>query len=283
MTMPDTARPGTLILVPNTLDLGEAEPADIRDVLPDGVLREAARLVHWVAEDARSARAFLKRVQAVHPLTRPLQEIEIRELPRPAKGGKEPSRMAAATGPKGVHTPSPGPQGPRGSGTQEPWPALLAPALAGHDLGLISEAGLPAVADPGAALVATAHAHHVPVRVLPGPSALLLALAASGLNGQNFAFVGYLPQDAGARTARIRELEAHSRKLSQAQLFIETPYRNEALLAALLATLAPATRLSVSAGLTLPGAFTRSGTVAEWRARLASLPSRTPAVFVVQG
>jgi 16S rRNA (cytidine1402-2'-O)-methyltransferase len=260
----DETRPGTLILVPNTLDLGEAEPADIRDVLPDGVLREAARLVHWVAEDARSARAFLKRVQAVHPLARPLQEIEIRELPRPVKGGKEPSGMAAATGLRGA-------------------PALLAPALAGHDLGLISEAGLPAVADPGAALVAIAHAHHVPVRVLPGPSALLLALAASGLNGQNFAFVGYLPQDAAARGARIRELEAHSRKLGQAQLFIETPYRNEALLAALLATLAPATRLSVSAGLTLPGAFMRSGTVADWRARPASLPPRTPAVFVVQG
>ena len=262
--MTDETRPGTLILVPNTLDLGEAQPADIRDVLPDGVLREAARLAHWVAEDARSARAFLKRVHAVHPLARPLQEIEIRELPRPVKGGKEPSAMAAATGPKGA-------------------PALLAPALAGHDLGLISEAGLPAVADPGAALVALAHAHHVPVRVLPGPSALLLALAASGLNGQNFAFVGYLPQDAAARGARIRELEAHSRKLGQAQLFIETPYRNEALLAALMATLAPATRLSVSAGLTLPGAFMRSGTVADWRARPASLPPRTPAVFAVQG
>lgn len=257
--MPDTTRPGTLVLVPNTLDLGEAEPTDIRDVLPDGVLREAARLVHWVAEDARSARAFLKRVHAVHPLTRPLQEIEIRELPRPTKGAK----------------------GPQGS--KEPWPALLAPALAGHDLGLISEAGLPAVADPGAALVTAAHAHHIPVRVLPGPSALLLALAASGLNGQHFAFVGYLPQDATARTARIRELEALSRKLGQAQLFIETPYRNEALLAALLATLAPATRLSVSAGLTLPGAFTRSGTVADWRARPGNLPPRTPAVYVVQG
>ena len=281
--MADQTRPGTLILVPNTLDLGETEPADIRDVLPDGVLREAARLVHWVAEDARSARAFLKRVQAVHPLARPLQEIEIRELPRPVKGGKDLSRTAAAAaGAKGAHVPSPGPQGPRGGGAQEPWPALLAPALAGHDLGLISEAGLPAVADPGAALVAAAHAHQVPVRVLPGPSALLLALAASGLNGQNFAFVGYLPQDAAARGARIRELEAHSRKLGQAQLFIETPYRNEALLAALLATLAPATRLSVSAGLTLPGAFTRSGTVAEWRARPASLPPKVPAVFAIQ-
>lgn len=259
--MPEPTRPGTLILVPNTLDLGEAEPADIRDVLPDGVLREAARLAHWVAEDARSARAFLKRVQAVHPLAQPLQAIEIRELPRPAKG---------ASGAKGERA------------AQAPWPALLSPAVAGHDLGLISEAGLPAVADPGAALVAAAHALQIPIRVLPGPSALLLALAASGLNGQHFAFVGYLPQDAAARSARIRELEALSRKLGQAQLFIETPYRNEALLAALLATLAPATRLSVSAGLTLPGAFMRCGTVADWRARPASLPPRTPAVFVVQ-
>lgn len=264
--MADEIRPGTLILVPNTLDLGEAEPTDIRDVLPDGVLHEAARLVHWVVEDARSARAFLKRVHAVHPLARPLQEIDIRELPRPAKG-------AAA----------PRPAQSRAAEPPEPWLALLAPALAGHDIGLGSEAGLPAVADPGAALVAAAHARQIPVRVLPGPSALLLALAASGLNGQNFACVGYLPQDAAARTARIRELEALSRKIGQAQLFIETPYRNEALLAALLATLAPATRLSVSAGLTLPGAFTRSGTVAQWRARPGSLPPKTPAVFVLQG
>ena len=264
MTAPPT--PGTLVLVPNTLDLGEDAPTDIRDVLPDGVLREAARLMHWVAEDARSARAFLKRVHDVHPLGRPLQEIDIRELPRPLKGARPaPARTGAHSVPS------------------DPWPALLGPAQAGQDLGLLSEAGLPAVADPGAALVSAAHALHIPVRVLPGPSALLLALAASGLNGQSFAFVGYLPQDATARVARIRELEALSRKQGQAQLFIETPYRNEALLAALLATLAPTTRLSVSAGLTLPGVFTRCDTAARWRALPGTLPEKTPAVFVIEG
>ena len=251
-----TPPPGPLVLVPNTLDLGEAEPADIRDVLPDGVLREAAGLAHWVAEDARTARAFLKRVGAVHPLHQPLQAIDIRELPRP---------------PKGRRTGHPG--------SPVPWAELLVPALEGHAVGLLSEAGLPAVADPGAALVAAAHALGVPVRTLPGPSSLLLALAASGLNGQNFAFVGYLPQDAAERVQRIRELEALSRRHAQTQLFIETPYRNAALLAALLATLAPTTRLSVSAGLTLAGAFSRTDAVTGWRERVTELPAKTPAVF----
>ena len=258
--MPDSPATGSLVLVPNTLDLGEPEPTDIREVLADGVLREAACLTHWVVEDARSARAFLKRVNAVHPLAQALQALDIRELPRPQKGsGAKPAPTASVLAP------------------------LLAPALAGHDIGLLSEAGLPAVADPGSALVAAAHAQGVPVRVLPGPSSLLLALAASGLNGQHFAFVGYLPQDSAARITRIRELEATSRKLGQAQLFIETPYRNEAMLGALLATLAPTTSLSVSAGLTLARSFTRTDTVAGWRAKSTVLPGKTPAIFGIQG
>ena len=261
--------PGSLILVPNTLDLGEPEPADIRDVLADGVLREAARLTHWVVEDARSARAFLKRVQAVHPLAQPLQALDIRELPRPQKGSGGQPAQAVTRGAQGA---------PTGASLFTP---LLAPALAGHDIGLLSEAGLPAVADPGSALVAAAHAQGVPVRVLPGPSALLLALAASGLNGQNFAFVGYLPQDAAARGARIRELEATSRKLGQAQIFIETPYRNEAMLGALLATLAPTTRLSISIGLTLTYARSRTDAVSAWRAQPLAPPPKTPAIFVI--
>jgi 16S rRNA (cytidine1402-2'-O)-methyltransferase len=119
----------------------------------------------------------------------------------------------------------------------------------------------------------------VPVLPLPGASSLLLALAASGLNGQSFAFVGYLPQEAAARTARIRELEALSRRLGQTQLVIETPYRNAALLEALLAGLAPATRLSVSCGLTLPGGWTRTDGVAGWRSKPPQMPDRWPAVF----
>ena len=244
---------GTLLLMPAPLDLG-AEETPLQDVLPHGVIRRAAGLGHWAAEDARSARALLKRVHAIAPLALPLQAIRITELPRPRKGSHEPVPAAA-------------------------WHALLQPALDGHDLGLLSEAGLPAVADPGAALVAAAHAAGVPVLPLPGASALLLALAASGLNGQSFAFVGYLPQEAPLRTARIRELEALSRRLGQTQLMIETPYRNAALLGALLGALAPATRLSVSCGLTLAGGWTRTDAVAGWRAKSAPLPDRWPAVF----
>ncbi len=244
---------GTLVLMPNTLDLG-AEEVDLREVLPLGVIRRAAGLLHWAAEDARSTRAFLKRVHAIEPLAAPLQALDIRELPRPRKGSRE-------------------------AVPAQDWQALLAPALQGHDLGLISEAGLPAVADPGSALVAAAHAAGVPVLPLSGPSSLLLALAASGLQGQNFAFVGYLPQEPAPRLARIRELESLSRRLGQTQLLIETPYRNAALLSALLEALAPATRLSVSCGLTLPGGWSRTEAVARWRQAPPQMPDRWPAVF----
>jgi 16S rRNA (cytidine1402-2'-O)-methyltransferase len=249
-----TAGPaGTLWLVPNTLDLGAATVA-LDEVLPRGVMQRAAALTHWVVEDARSARAFLKRVQSIVPLAQPLQALHMVELPRPAKG-----RAALPAEPG--------------------WAALLAPALAGFDLGLLSEAGLPAVADPGAPLVAAAHAAGVPVRALPGPCSLTLALAASGLGGQHFAFVGYLPQDAAARAARLQELESTSRRLAQTQLVIETPYRNGALFAALLATLAPATRLTVALGLTLPEGWTRTARIEQWRKAPPVLPDRIPAVF----
>lgn len=248
--------PGTLWLVPNTLDLGTPDTAgDLRAVLPMGVIETSAGLCHWVSENAKTTRAFLKRVDAIVPLSRPLQAIDIRELPRPAKG-----RSAI---------PAPDLQ------------PLLSPALAGHDLGLISEAGLPAVADPGAALVAAAHGAGVPVRPLAGASALLLALAASGLEGQSFAFVGYVPQESAAQALRLKELETQSRRLTQTQLMIETPYRNAALLRALLTTLAPTTRLSVSCGLTLADGFTRSDLVARWRAHPTSLPADRPAVFAL--
>jgi 16S rRNA (cytidine1402-2'-O)-methyltransferase len=250
-----TAR-GSLILVPNTLDFGVAGDApDIQDVLPLSVIRTAARLTHWAAENAKTTRAFLKRVDAVVPLAQPLQSLAIVELPRPQKG----ARVAPVAD----------------------WTALLAPASQGHDIGLISEAGLPAVADPGAALVQAAHAIGLEVNALPGPSSLLLALAASGLNGQSFAFVGYLPVDTAERGARIRELEALSRRANQTQLMIETPYRNEALLTALLAHLQPATRLSVSCGLTLASGFTRTDTAQAWKARATALPADVPAVFSV--
>jgi 16S rRNA (cytidine1402-2'-O)-methyltransferase len=247
---------GQLLLVPNALDLGAA-PVDIQQVLPLGVLQRAAGLAHWLAEDARSTRAFLKRVHAVVPLQQPLQAVDIRELPRPPKGSG-PDRAA------------PG---------DKLWRELLAPALAGMDVGLISEAGLPAVADPGAAVVAAAHALGIAVVPLPGASSLLLALAASGLNGQSFAFVGYLPQEAGQRNARLKELQAVSRRSAQTQLLIETPYRNATLLKALVEQLGEETRLSVSCGLSLPSAWTRTDRIADWRRRPTQMPERVPAVF----
>ncbi len=247
--------PGRLLLVPNTLDLGAAE-TPLQQVLPQGVIERAAALTHWAVEDARSARAFLKRVAALVPLARPLQELQIAELPRPRKGSGEAVPAAA-------------------------WAALLQPALAGHDLGLLSEAGLPAVADPGAQLVAAAHQAGVAVLPLAGPSSLLLALAASGLDGQSFAFVGYLPQDPPARVAALKVLEATSRRLKQTQICIETPYRNEALLQAALTALAPGTRLSVSSGLTLPEGFSRTDRVKAWLARPTVLPAKVPAVFLL--
>lgn len=248
---------GRLVLVPNALDLGTA-PQDLADVLPLSVLQQAAQLQHWIVEDAKSARAFLKRVQVIVPLQAPLQSLSIVELPRPAKG-----RDAKTTPPVEAAQ-------------------LLAPALAGHDVGLLSEAGLPAVADPGATVVAAAHGLGLQVLPLAGPSSLVLALAASGLEGQSFAFVGYLPQDAAARTQRIRVLEEHSRRLRQTQIFIETPYRNAALFDALLESAAPATRVSVSVALTLPQAWCKTATVAEWRRHRPNLPDRLPAVFLLQ-
>ena len=245
--------PGQLLLVPNTLDLG-ADAVALDAVLPMAVIQRAAALANWVVEDARSARSFLKRVDAVAPLARPLQAMDMRELPRPRKGSQQ--AVPAAE-----------------------WAALLAPALAGRDIGLLSEAGLPAVADPGSHLVRAAHAAGIAVVPLPGASSLLLALAASGLNGQSFAFVGYLPQEPAARLTRIRELETLSRRSGQTQLVIETPYRNNALLTALTAGLAPQTWLSVSCNLTQPEAWIRSEPVAAWNSRAVVLPDRSPAVF----
>lgn len=244
---------GRLLLVPNTLDLGAADAA-LEDVLARGTLNVAAGLLHWVVEDARSARAYLKRVGAVVPLVHPLQGLRMHELPRPRKGSRE--------GIPAAH-----------------WLALLEPAREGHDIGLLSEAGLPGVADPGAALVQAAHDASVPVWPLAGASSLTLALAASGLNGQSFAFVGYLPQEAGARAVRLRELEALSRRLVQTQVLIETPYRNAALAAALWTVLDPGTRVAIACGLTQPRGWCRTTSVAQWRTSPPVMPDDLPAVF----
>lgn len=257
-TSASAGQPGRLVLIPNTLDLGSGATTDLQAVLPMQAIARAAGLRHWVVENAKTARAFLKRVGEIAPLVQPLQALHITELPRPRKGAP-PSSLGPA---------------------QTAVAALLAPALAGEDVGLLSEAGMPAVADPGADLVQAAHRLGLPVEPWPGPSALLLALAASGLNGQSFAFVGYLPVDAGERQVRLRALEVHSRKLQQTQIAIETPYRNAALLAALIDQLAPTTQLAVACGLGLPGGWNRTMAVQDWRrAERPAMGERLPAVF----
>lgn len=248
---------GRLYLVPTPLDFGCSETVPLRAVLPDGTIAAAAALTHWICENAKSARGFLKRVGEVQPLAAPLQQQQIQELPR-------------AVHKKGDHAPAAFDARP-----------LLAPALEGHDLGLLSEAGMPAIADPGSSVVRAAHELGLAVVPLVGPVSLLLTLAASGLNGQNFAFVGYLPQEPAARTQRIRELEALALRTGQSQLFIETPYRNAALWQGLLQALKPATRLAVASALTLPDAQCRSALVASWRQQPAPVANDRPAVFAL--
>lgn len=245
---------GRLVLVPNALDLG-GPPQPIADVLPAGVMHRAAGLTHWVVENARSARAFLKRIEPAHALARPLQQLQIVELPRARKGS-------------GADVPA------------AQYRALLAPAFEGQDIGLLSEAGLPALADPGAALVGAAHAAGIAVEPLPGASAIALALAASGLNGQRFAFEGYLPQEPESRLQRVRELESRSRAEGQTQIAIETPYRNPALATALIRALQPRTQLAIACGLTMPGGWCRAARVEAWRAQALEIPTTVPAVFL---
>jgi 16S rRNA (cytidine1402-2'-O)-methyltransferase len=247
---------GRLYLVPAPLDFGCAAQAPLADVMPAGTLAAAARLTHWICENAKSARAYLKRIDETHALALSIREQQIVELPREVhkKGDHEGGFDATA---------------------------LLAPTLQGHDVGLLSEAGMPAIADPGSSVVRAAHDLGVAVVPLVGPVSLLLALAASGLNGQNFAFVGYLPQDAAQRAQRITELESLAQKTGQAQLFIETPYRNAAMWDSLLKTLQPATRLALASGLTLPEGATHSQQVKVWRQRGVPVKNDTPAVFAI--
>jgi 16S rRNA (cytidine1402-2'-O)-methyltransferase len=158
--------------------------------------------------------------------------------------------------------------------------SLLKPLREGRSLGLISEAGCPAIADPGAALVEAAHREGFRVVPLVGPSSITLALMASGLEGQRFAFCGYLPREAGERARRIKELEARSRKEKETEIFIETPYRSDVLLSALLEACAPQTRLCVAADLTLPTESISTRDVSEWRKQKTGI-GRRPAVFLL--
>jgi 16S rRNA (cytidine1402-2'-O)-methyltransferase len=247
---------GRLFLVPTPLDFGCEVQVALTDVLPAGTIQQAASLTQWICENAKSARAYLKRVGEVQTLAAPIREQHITELPREVhkKGDHDPGFDA---------TP------------------LLAPAAQGHDIGLLSEAGMPAIADPGSSVVRAAHELGIAVVPLVGPVSILLALAASGLNGQNFAFVGYVPQDAAARAQRLRELEALAMKTGQTQIFIETPYRNAALWQAMCESLNVRTRIAFASGLTLDRQSVGSHTVAEWRKKPAPVGGDKPAVFAI--
>lgn len=238
---------GTLYLVPATLgDLKAGQDLPLLDAsLPLTVRERIAALTAYAVEDAKTARAFLKACGT----SLPLQSIEMFEI---------------------GHAPE---------------PAQLKPVLdklaAGADVGVLSEAGCPGIADPGSQLARLAHAAGVRVVPLVGPSSILLALMASGLEGQRFAFHGYLPVKSPAREEMIRELEIRSRKQRETQIVIETPYRNGALQQALLATLKPDTWLCVAYDLTLPSEKVRTRRVSQWRQAAGELaPDKRPAVFL---
>jgi 16S rRNA (cytidine1402-2'-O)-methyltransferase len=239
---------GQLFLIPTPL--GEmSDAAALPFVLPAPVMQRAATLTHWIAENAKTCRAFLKSVSAHVPLAQPIQALHIAELP---KHSALDSRAAEA---------------------------LLAPTRQGHDIGLVSEAGAPAVADPGALIVAAAHRLNIAVVPCVGPSSLLLALMASGLDGQRFAFHGYLPKDARERSEAIKALEARSRQRQETQLVIETPYRNAALFQALVNTLSGSTRLCIASGLSTPEQSIRMMHVEQWKQDTAYRISELPSVF----
>jgi 16S rRNA (cytidine1402-2'-O)-methyltransferase len=214
-------------------------------ILPADVIATAQKLTHFIVEAPKTARAHLKQFGTPHEL-RSLWMQELNE-----------------------HT------------KEKELEALLAPLLAGHDVGLMSEAGCPGVADPGANLIQLAHRKNIRVAPLVGPSSILLALMAAGASGQQFRFNGYLPAQEAARIEAIRKLETESRKARQAEIFIETPYRNPALLATLIANCRPETQLTVACDLTLPSEFIRSLPVAQWRKQAAPELNKRPTVFVL--
>lgn len=230
---------GTLFLIPTPLGGGVADA-----VLPKGVQERIRHLDYFIAENPKTARAFLKLIGR----GRPLQSIMI-------------ARLDHNTPPAAIDS-------------------LLQPVLAGRDAGLISEAGCPAIADPGALLIRRAHERGTAVVPLVGPSSILLALIASGLESQRFAFHGYLPVKPPERDKAIRDIESRSHKNRETQIFIETPYRNAPLIDALLAVCRPGTLLCVATDLTLPGESVRTSRVADWAAHKPDIKDR-PSVFLL--
>jgi 16S rRNA (cytidine1402-2'-O)-methyltransferase len=234
---------GTLYLIPTTL--GDYDPAL---VLPAPVLERLRGIKRFVVEETRTARRFL----SAAGLKGHIGELEFKELNEHTKPSEIEGFMNMFTDASGNPT----------------------------DVGLITEAGLPAVADPGALLVDLCHRHGVRVVPMVGPSSLMLALMASGLNGQSFAFLGYLPAKTDERRRAIFEVEKRSAQLHQTQIFIETPYRNDSMIADLLATLSPATMLTIAADITTENEYIDTKSVKEWRKAVPAIGKR-PCVFLI--
>lgn len=223
--------------------LGDNEPAE---VIPAGVLSMLPSITTYVVEAVRTARRYL----SAAGLKGHVQDLEFHEL--------------------NEHT------------THEEVEALMKLFEDGRDVGLITEAGLPAVADPGAQLVRLCHRHGVEVVPMSGPSSLMLALMASGLNGQSFAFLGYLPAKTEERRQALRSIEKHSSTARQTKIFIETPYRNDSLLADILSVCRADTEVCIAANITMPDAFIRTRTAGEWKKSVPTIGKR-PCVFLILG
>jgi 16S rRNA (cytidine1402-2'-O)-methyltransferase len=233
--------PGKLYLIPNTL--GSAETGSI---IPAEVAQMAIKLRHFIVEDLRTARRYLRLLD---------RQMDI--------DGSQFFMLNKRT-------------------TPAQWSEYLKPLKAGHDVGIISEAGCPGVADPGAEVVKMAHEAGIQVVPMVGPSSILLAMMASGMNGQSFAFVGYIPIKKEDRLTMIKQLESRSRNEHQSQLFIETPFRNNHLAEDILNTCAPKTRLCIACNLTLPDEYVVTKTIAQWKGKLPELHKK-PTLFIWQG
>ncbi len=221
--------------------LGDSDPTM---VLPAGLTHIINSVDGFVVENEKTARGFLKKVG----IAKPLQEVTLYPLNK--------------------HT------------TETETLDYLQLLLSGQSLGLVSEAGCPGVADPGAALVSLAQSQRVRVVPVTGPSSILLALMASGMNGQSFAFNGYLPVDKHERVKALRTLELESKRKQQTQIFIETPYRNRQVMEAMMQALTPDTHMCVAANITLPEEYIVTRTVGDWKKNLPDI-HKQPAVFLI--
>lgn len=232
---------GKLFLIPTTL--GDNAPLE---VMPISIKGNIERIDHYIVENEKTARHFIKRVSP----GKAQPELQIQTLNK-------------FTNPEEI-------------------PSFLDPIIHGFDIGLLSEAGCPGIADPGAEVVRIAHEKRIQVVPLVGPSSILMAMMSSGMNGQNFAFNGYLPMDKVERKAKLKELERRSRETGQSQIFMETPYRNNSLLKDLIRILHKSTRLCIACDITLPTEYIQTKIVHEWGEIQPDLDKR-PAIFVIQG